>query len=1179
MFAKIRKIFYYTLAIYTIVGFILLPLILKPQIIKIANSELNATLSIDTLYFNPFIFKIEFDGIELKDKNAKSLLSFDSLMLNINPSFLALGTFNIYEVILQTPKINMTYNKDKTFNLLSILKKSETTQKKNSSTTLPRIIIKSIKVKNGSVNYKDYTKKDLFEFSFDSIGFTLKDIDTKDMNTSNANLRFYTTLGDGGFFDLHSKIVKLTPLTLKGNINFEASKLYSEWKYVKDDLKLEVADGKISFHTDYFVNIDDLNATKLKNLFVAVQNLRIKPKDSYKDILNLEGFYVMNSYVEPFSQHMSVEKVLLNGLKIDAKRYKNGDIDWIKYLEVAPQKESKKKLQHKDKHPWKIMIKDINLENISLKFDDEELIPSVKTQVNKLNIYAQDVTLAGEKPFSYQINMLLNKTTQCNMNGDIAHKKLKIRASTSCKNFDIVHYRPYIDRLAKSNLKLYDIKLQELVASFSSRLNIEEENEKIVVYVNDANVSLEKFKLNKCSTAKRVVSFNGLNINGITLNTKKKDIKIQKVSLNSLALYGKKYKNKKFNFENLLVTKRTQKRKEKSTQKKYSVSLKYFSLRNAKMQFTDNSLIESSKFTLDRIKLDAYNIDLKKGSWLSYRSSMRVNKKGYINLKGKLRQKPLAQKGSFTIKKINIKDINPYLKEKMYLRVDDGKVSLKGKTTYFPSSKKANLRVESSLKIDSLFVSDLRDSSAIFSLNSLETDQFTLELLPNRLYMNELNIDLFYVNAVIDANKTINFAKFARKTDASKIVVKTPDANSSEKEVFPINISKINVTDGSARFSDFSIPIEFTTHIHALNGVLYAVSNMKNEISYINLSGEVDEYGSTSLKGSIDASNPKKFTSLVFDFKNLDLNSVSGYSATYAGYKIKSGKLYLDLGYEILNSELLGSNNIMIKKIELGDEVEDENVTVLPLGFVIGLLEDSDGIIEIDMPVEGNLDAPDFKYGALVLKTIGSLITRAVTSPFKFLGSVMGFDAEKLEFITFEPGESLIAPTEREKLDMIAKMMRKKPKIMLSFHGLYDSVVDKRALQTDKLIDIVLLKSGIKNRKDHENAMTTSILEELYKESKNEKSLKKLYERLEKEYEGDELVRMYHKSLINLCINMQEITLSELVNLGNKRSEALVIYLTQRKNIEASRLTKLPTQSTEEVTEDLIKMKMQIEVK
>jgi len=1180
MFSKIKKIFYYTLSLYTIFGFIILPLILKPQIIKFANSELNASLSIESIYLNPFIFNLELNGLKLHDFDNKPLFSFETLILNLDPSSLIYGAVHIQRVLLDEPHISLTHNMDKTFNLLKILKKSETVEdESNTSIVLPRIIVEHIKVSGGRLSYTDYTRKQPFEFSFNKIGFELKKIDTQEINASDASLRFYTTLGDGGFFDLRAKVLTLEPLVVQGDVDFEASKLYTEWKYIKDELNLEVADGKISFRANYYFDVSDLKSTKIENLFIGIQNLRVKPKNSYKDVFKLNSLYAKEINIFPFSENIEIGKILLNGMTINAKRYENGEIDWIKYLEVKTNEDVKEETNEDVKAPWKVKVESIALEKIALNFNDKMIVPNVSSHINELNMYAQNVTLAGEKPFSYQINMRVNDDTNCTMNGTVIHKVLQVSSLNECSNFDIVHYRPYIDVAAKENLKTYNIKLIKAVAGFSSKVDIVDKDGEIIINVSDANITLEKFKLNKRSTSRRVLSFNKFYINGVSLNTKSKKVEIQKVGLNSFNLYARKYKNTKLNLDNLVVPKNTPKSKKSSKEKAYSVALKHFALRSAKVKFNDDSLEVPVELLLDRIRINAYNIDLKKGSWLSYYASMRVNKTGSMSFKGKLRQSPLAQKGSFNIKGISLKDVNPYLNESLYVVLDDGTVSLKGKTNYSPSSKKADLHVESSFKVESLFVNDSRNNTSLFTLNELYTKEFTLELSPNRLYINELNLNAFYVNAVVDENRSTNFAQLSKKRVDTNTSKEIADTNTTQKENFPVNISKINVALGSARFSDFSIPIKFSTHIHDLNGVLYAVSNAPNETSYINISGEVDEYGSTSLKGSIDAAKPKEYTSLAFDFKNLDLNTVSGYSASYAGYEIDSGKLYLDLGYDILNSELQGSNSIMIKQIKLGDEVDDENVTVLPLGFVIGLLEDSDGIIEIDMPVEGNLDEPDFKYGALVLKTMGSLITRAVTSPFKFLGAAMGFDAEKLEYIEFEPGKSIIAPTEREKLDMLAKMMLKKPKILLAFNGLYDEVMDKRALQTEKLIDAVLLKSGIKNRKDHENAMSNSLLEELYEDNRDDDGVDQLQERLKKMYEDDEYERMYHKALINLCIEIQEVSLAELVALGEKRADELIYYLTQTKNVEVSRIIKLETENTVEVSEKNIQMKMQIEVK
>jgi hypothetical protein len=362
-----------------------------------------------------------------------------------------------------------------------------------------------------------------------------------------------------------------------------------------------------------------------------------------------------------------------------------------------------------------------------------------------------------------------------------------------------------------------------------------------------------------------------------------------------------------------------------------------------------------------------------------------------------------------------------------------------------------------------------------------------------------------------------------------------------------VKIFKIKVVDGNAKFADFSIPLKFKTDIHDLNGEIYSVSNSPEETTYVDISGDVDEYGSTKLKGSIISANPKEYTDLNFNFKNLELSALSGYSASFAGHEIDSGKLYLDLGYKIQNSQLLGKNSIIVKKIKLGKETKDENVTVLPLGFAIALLEDSDGIIDINMPVEGNVDAPDFKYGALVWKTFGKLIVSAVTSPFKFLGSMMGIDGDALKYLAFEMGNTVILPTEREKIDNIAKMMLKRPKIDLTLTPTYDEIGDKKALQLAKLTKIVMKESGTNSTKKNQNAMNIDILEAIYKEYKNDGTLDKLQKELKANFKDEKYERKYFKALVRLCRDIQAVPVTELESLANTRVQNIITYLRDEK--------------------------------
>ena len=433
MLEKIKKIFLYAFLVYALLGFIVLPFVLKPQVIEIVQNETNSKISIDTISFNPFIFKLKLSGVKLSSLDDKPLVSFESLLIDVELYSLLRSAIHIKELTLSQPKIHVVYNNDKTVNLLSILKEKEEAKAADSSepSAVPRIIIDSLKLVDGYVSYEDYTLQSKFDFSFGDIGFELKDIDTNDFNTSRAELRFYSHLGDGGFVDFKSKIEGFKPFVVNGSLDFEASKLYSQWKYMQDSLNLEVADGKISFHTDYYLNLNDLNATTINNLNVSLEKLRVKPKNRYKDVLNLGSLYVENATIKPMVGSVHVSKIGLDSLNVKAKRDKNGEIDWLEYIKVEGSEELSEVQEVKAESnvttsPWVVLVDNIALEKIALDFQDDAVKPAVQSKLNEFNFYAQDITLAGVKPFTYELNMLLNDATKCSSKGSVIHSVLDL---------------------------------------------------------------------------------------------------------------------------------------------------------------------------------------------------------------------------------------------------------------------------------------------------------------------------------------------------------------------------------------------------------------------------------------------------------------------------------------------------------------------------------------------------------------------------------------------------------------------------------------------------------------------------------------------------------------------------------------------------------------------------------
>lgn len=1183
-----KKILLSLFVIYSLISFVILPFVLKSQIVKMAATQMDVNLSIESVFFNPFSFELEISGVTLEDLQKKKLASLNSIKIDLEPHSLLKPAIHIKDITIEKPQIFVVYNKDKTFNFGKLLKEKKSDENITSgakeSSGLPRIVVDTIRVSDGLIDYQDFTNKSKFEFSIDSIDFKLKNIDTNDFNCSDATFRFNSSLGDGGTVDFRSKIIGFKPLKVEGNLKFESSKLYTEWKYMRDRLGLEVADGSITFGADYRLNADDLNSTIIENINLSLENLRVKPKNKNSDILNLKSFTLNDATIKPMMHSVHVKNISLKSLDTKVKRDSNGEIDWVGYLKNTQESPEDKKAEtkaHSNSATWKVVVENIALNKIGVDVEDISVTPSVKTKLNELNVELKNLTLAGEEPLAYEMNLLLNDKVKCSSNGTLKHKILELNSYVKCSDFDIVHYRPYIDQIASNELKTYNVALKSATVAFDTSVTLRDENSQINTLVKGGNITLEKFALDKKENSQKLVNFRSFEVKGVNLDSKTKDVLIEKVSLNDLEVDAKKERNGAINLIGLIEARESNATKKgalqdvKTKEEPYRVKLKSFDINSAKVSFDDRSIKKGTKTVIDKINLGAKDIDSKEKSTFKYDLALRVNNRGAIKSKGEIKHTPLEQKGSLVLSKISLKELTPYIQEFSFLKISDGYVSLNSKTTYKQKDDKSSAAVNGNLKVEEFFLHDSRDNSTIASFIKADLKSFNFKTAPNSLYIDEILLDSFYVDAQIDENKSMNLAKLMKEEEQKekkeqKVVQKSSQIQKQDDEKFVFKVLKLKVSKGSANFADYSLPIDFKTSIHDLNGDVYAISNNKGEVTHVDIDGEVDEYGSTKLKGSLDSSNVKSFMDIDFNFKNLDLNSFSGYSAQFAGYKIEKGKLFLDLKYKINNSELQSKNSIVIKNIELGDEVEDENITKLPLSFAIALLEDSDGVIDINMPIEGNVDKPDFKYGAMVLKALVNLIAKAVTAPFRFLGEMLGIDAEELKNIDFEAGKAVILPPEREKLDNLANILVKKPKLSLSITGGFDNDRDLKAIKAEKLKQKVLEIS----KQEHP---TTQVLEKIY--SHTGKNIKTLKNEVEKRVKENMFNVEYQKELYTQCLDTQSVAPEELMELAGKRANMIQDYLAVTKGIDASKIFVKEAKEVSDLQNDLIGTMLEIGVK
>ena len=136
----------------------------------------------------------------------------------------------------------------------------------------------------------------------------------------------------------------------------------------------------------------------------------------------------------------------------------------------------------------------------------------------------------------------------------------------------------------------------------------------------------------------------------------------------------------------------------------------------------------------------------------------------------------------------------------------------------------------------------------------------------------------------------------------------------------------------------------------------------------------------------------------------------------------------------------------MLDQLTFGEKVDSATATKLPVLFAVALLKDRNGVIDVNLPVGGSLDDPEFSVGGLVLRIIFNLIVKAVTAPFTLLASLAG-GGEELSVLEFGPGLARLAPATESRLKALAKALSDRPALRMDLAGRADPDKDGEALR------------------------------------------------------------------------------------------------------------------------------------
>ena len=438
-------------------------------------------------------------------------------------------------------------------------------------------------------------------------------------------------------------------------------------------------------------------------------------------------------------------------------------------------------------------------------------------------------------------------------------------------------------------------------------------------------------------------------------------------------------------------------------------------------------------------------------------AGFRLNQQGTVESKGTLQLDPFQATLSLNLAHIGLRPFQPYLDRTVQLEIMDGEVELHGDLAYRSRhDSEPMLRYTGQTGVNNLHLADRVSSKEFLGWTALGLSKVALDVAPTTVKIGEIAFRDPAMRLVMAKDGTTNLSRALKAPDSGAAAAPEPkaaEADTAKKAAAPtpIEIAVVRLSNLSATFVDESIAPVVSTGIQDLSGTIKGLSSRQVAKAEVALSGKVDEVAPLKIQGQINPLSDEAYTHLTFLFQGVDLSAVSPYAGKYVGYPITKGKLSLDLMYQVSKKQLVGENKLMVDQLTFGEKTDSPDATSLPVRLAVGLLKDRRGRIDIDMPVRGDLNEPDFRYGRVVLNALVNLLTKVVTSPFSALGGLVGGGGDDLQFIEFQAGSEALESAEQRKLESMAKALQERPALRVDVTGMADPAVDREALALQKI--------------------------------------------------------------------------------------------------------------------------------
>ncbi|WP_341675780.1 DUF748 domain-containing protein [Niveibacterium sp. SC-1] len=703
--------------------------------------------------------------------------------------------------------------------------------------------------------------------------------------------------------------------------------------------------------------------------------------------------------------------------------------------------------------PFRWRIDKVLVQNAELLLEDPNVTPSFKGLIKPLNLDVEGLSNDLGRAVGVKLDLLGSEGLSARLEG-----RMKPSPLTWDGTLEFQGFKPSAHGGAYVLASAPQLQVDDAVVAGRLPIHFAMGEKGIALSIAEASAQIERLVLRQRGERNPFLKVAQLSLDGGALDLVARKASIGHLSLQAPQFAARRERDGKIDLARLAPVSEKPTSPEPDVERHPAPAGPAWQFGLGKLEIADGKLgfEDHARQTVLHLDLDQFNAELQGLESLEKTANLKLstvwNKRGKLRVEGQVRPQPLNTNLRVDAQGLEIAAVAAQFTEQYEVFISRGQLGAQGELSLDlskPEAPSGSYRGRLSLN-DFASIDEINDADFL-RWKSLALSGVDMKLQPLAVRVNDIALDNFYTRLILDAEGRLNLRELARARTSGDVAAapgataSAPAASGKSGEATKtvaappsgklpdIRVDTVRLSAGRVNYSDRFVQPNFDANLLKVQGKITGVGTAPSSLTELDLHGAVDGSAPVDVTGKLAPFREDRYLDIKAAVKGYELSSVSAYSAKYVGYGIERGKLSMDLRYQIENRKLTAQNRVFLDQLTFGDKVDSPQATSLPVRFAVSLLKNSRGEIDINLPVSGTLDDPQFSIGGLIWTMIGNFFKKLVTSPFSFLGG--GEAGEDLAFIGFAPGSARLPPEALQKLETVAKHVREHEALKLDVTG------------------------------------------------------------------------------------------------------------------------------------------------